>query len=117
MRRVTLVLALAVVMAAMMALTVGSALANDTQPKPETYIDKVVTEQYFAQGPSAANQYVGTSMFRGDATDIEGDGDPGLTGKLDARITYSGGSPAPRSRIPSRAARGCFARKDSSPHL
>jgi hypothetical protein len=33
-------------------------------------------------------------MFRGVATDIEGDGDPGLTADVDARITYSG-APGP----------------------
>jgi len=72
-------------MAAMLALTVGSALAKNTQPKPD-YIDKVVATQY-----SAAP---GSSMFRGAATDIEGDGDPGLTAEVDARITYSG-APGP----------------------
>ena len=85
MRRVGLVLGASVVMAAVMALTVGSALAKSTQPKAD-YIDKVVAEQYFAAP--------GISMFRGAATDIEGDGDPGLTGELDTRITYSG-APGP----------------------
>ena len=85
MRRITLVLALAVVMATMVALTVGSALAKNTQPKAD-YIDKVVAEQYFAAP--------GIGMFRGAATDIEGDGDPGLTAVVDARITYSG-APGP----------------------
>jgi hypothetical protein len=94
MRRFNLVVALAVVLVATMALTVGSALAKDTQPKPETYTDAVVTKQYFARGPSAAN-LVGIGMFRGEAKDIEGDGDPGLTGELDARITYTGGAPGP----------------------
>ena len=85
MRRITLVLALAVVMATMVALTVGSALAKNTQPKAD-YIDKVVAEQYFAAP--------GIGMFRGAATDIDGDGDPGLTAEVDARITYSG-APGP----------------------
>src|SRR5215207_8015239 len=85
MRRVGLVLGVSAVMAAMLALTVGSALAKNTQPKPD-YIDKVVATQY-----SAAP---GSSMFRGAATDIEGDGDPGLTAEVDARITYSG-TPGP----------------------
>src|SRR5829696_7283406 len=85
MRRVGLVLGVAVVMAAMKALTVGSALAKNTQPKAD-YIDKVVAEQYFAAP--------GISMFRGAAKDIEGDGDAGLTAEVDARITYSG-APGP----------------------
>ena len=85
MRRVGLVLGVSVVMTAMMALTVGSALAKSTQPKAD-YIDKVVAEQYFAAP--------GIGMFRGAATDIEGDGDPGLTAEVDARITYSG-APGP----------------------
>ena len=85
MRRVGLVLGVSVVMAAMLALTVGSALAKNTQPKAD-YIDKVVATQYFAAP--------GISMFRGEATDIEGDGDPGLTAGVDARLTYSG-TPGP----------------------
>jgi hypothetical protein len=85
MRRIGLVLGVSVVMAALMALTVGSALAKNTKPKAD-YIDKVVAEQYFAAP--------GIGMFRGVATDIEGDGDPGLTADVDARITYSG-APGP----------------------
>jgi hypothetical protein len=85
MRRIGLVLGVSVVMAAMMALTVGSALAKNTKPKAD-YIDKVLAEQYFAAP--------GIGMFRGAATDIEGDGDPGLTAEVDARITYSG-APGP----------------------
>jgi hypothetical protein len=69
----------------MIALTVGSALAKSTKPKAD-FINKVVAEQYFAAP--------GISMFRGTATDIEGDGDPGLTAEVDARITYSG-APGP----------------------
>jgi hypothetical protein len=72
-------------MAMMMVLTVGTALAKNTQPKAD-YINKVVATQYFAAP--------GMSMFRGTATDIEGDGDPGLTVEVDARITYSG-APGP----------------------
>jgi hypothetical protein len=85
MNRVGLVLGVSVVMAAMVALTVGSALAKNTKPKAD-YIDKVVAEQYFAAP--------GIGMFRGAATDIESDGDPGLTAQVDARITYSG-APGP----------------------
>jgi hypothetical protein len=85
MRRVTLVIALAIVMATMVALTVGSALAKDTQPKQE-YVDTVEAGQYFA--------LPGKSWFFGQATDIEGDGESGLDGWLDTRITYSG-TPGP----------------------
>ena len=82
MRRVTLVVGVAVTVAAMMVLTVGSALANDTQPTQVTYTDTVKAEQYFA--------FPGTAMFRGKAKDIPNDADPGLTGYLDTRITYLG---------------------------
>jgi hypothetical protein len=85
MRRVTLVIALAVVMAAIMAQTVGPAPAKDTQPKQE-YVDTVKAGQYFASP--------GVSMFFGEAKDIEDDGDPGLQGELDTRITYAG-TPGP----------------------
>jgi hypothetical protein len=85
MRRVTLVVGVAVTVAAMMVLTVGSALANDTRQK-ETYVDTVKAEQYFA--------LPGVSMFFGEVDDIEGDGEPGLEGYLDTRITYTG-TPGP----------------------
>lgn len=86
MRRITLVVMVAVVMAAMMVLTVGSALGKDSQQK-HTYVDEVVAKQYFALPGSAA-------WFRGEAKDIEGDGDPGINGELDTKITYSG-TPGP----------------------
>src|SRR5215208_571649 len=86
MRRVGFVLGVSVVMAAMVVLIAGSVLANDTQPE-QTYVDKVDAKQYFALPGSAA-------YFRGMAEDIEGDGDPGLTAEVDARITYSG-TPGP----------------------
>jgi len=82
MRRISLVLGVAVVIAAMVVLIVGSALANDTQPTQLTYTDTVKAEQYFA--------FPGTAMFRGKAKDIPNDGDPGLTGYLDTSITYEG---------------------------
>ena len=100
MRRITLVLGLAVTMAVMMVLTVGSALAKDSQQK-QTYVQEVDAKQYFALPGSAA-------WFRGEAKDVEGDADPGLTGELDTKITYTG-TPAPGSRLTSLAARGCFA--------
>jgi hypothetical protein len=82
MRRVGFVLGVSVVMAAMVVLIAGSVLAKDTQPK-QTYVDKVVATQYFALPGSAAS-------FRGVAKDIEGDGDPGINGVLDTKITYTG---------------------------
>jgi hypothetical protein len=47
----------------------------------------VVATQYFALPGSAA-------WFRGEAKHVEGDGDPGLTGELDTKITYAG-TPGP----------------------
>ena len=82
MRRITLVVAVAVTMAVMVVLIAGSVLAKDTQPK-QTYVDEVYAEQYFALPGSAAS-------FRGEAKDIEGDGDLGINGELDTKITYTG---------------------------
>jgi hypothetical protein len=76
----------AVVMAAMLVLIAGSVLAKDSQQK-QTYVDTVEAEQYFALPGSAA-------WFRGTATAIPSDGDPGLTGELDTKITYTG-TPGP----------------------
>jgi hypothetical protein len=86
MRRITLVVMVAVVMAAMVVLIAGSVLAKDTQQK-QTYVDTVEAEQYFALPGSAA-------WFRGTATDIPTDGDPGINGELDTKITYTG-TPGP----------------------
>jgi hypothetical protein len=86
MRRVGLVLGVSVVMAAMVVLIAGSVLAKDNQQK-QTYVDEVAAEQYFALPGSAA-------WFRGVANDIEGDGDPGINGELDTKITYTG-TPGP----------------------
>jgi hypothetical protein len=88
MKRVSLVLGVAVVMAAMLVLTVGSALAKNTKPKPD-YISEVHALQYFASP--------GVSKFFGGVTDKEGDEDPGLTGQLNATITYEfpAGRPGP----------------------
>jgi hypothetical protein len=65
-------------------LIAGSVLAKDTQQK-QTYVDEVVAQQYFALPGSAA-------WFRGEANAIEGD--PGLNGELDTKITYTG-TPGP----------------------
>jgi hypothetical protein len=81
MRRITLVVMVTVVMAAMLVLIAGSVLAKDTQQK-QTYVDTVEAEQYFALPGSAA-------WFRGTATDIPTDGDPGINGELDTKITFT----------------------------
>jgi hypothetical protein len=77
-------------MATMLVLTVGSALAKDTQPKPKPiYVQDVDAKQYFAAP--------GQSRFFGMAIDDPSDGDLGLTGFLDTRITYNypEGTPGP----------------------
>jgi len=75
-------------MATMLVLTVGSALAKNTKPKPD-YLSDVYALQYFASP--------GVSKFFGEVTDPEGDEDPGLTGQLNTTITYNfpAGQPGP----------------------
>jgi hypothetical protein len=90
MRRISLVLGVALIMATMLVLTVGSALAKDTQPKPKPiYVEDVDAKQYFAAP--------GQSRFFGMAIDDPSDGDLGLSGLLDTRITYNypEGTPGP----------------------
>jgi hypothetical protein len=82
MRRVTLVVLVAVTVAAMIAFTVGSALANP-DPGKVTYIQKLSGVQYNAVPPSAATGGVGTSQFRGT---VFGD----LRGAMDATLYYTG---------------------------
>ena len=48
MRRISLVLGVAVVMAAMIALTVGSALAKDSNPAKTRYTDPISGFEYHA---------------------------------------------------------------------
>jgi hypothetical protein len=81
MRRISLVLGVALIMATMLVLTVGSALAKNTKPKPD-YISEVNALQYFASP--------GVSKFFGEVTDPEGDEDPGLKGQLNTTIFYAG---------------------------
>jgi hypothetical protein len=87
MRRITLVLALAVVMATMVALTVGSALAKDSNSAQTTYTDSIVSGpdsyEYNAVPPHLSATGEGIGQFR--AT-VAGD----LPGKLDATIYYTG---------------------------
>jgi hypothetical protein len=84
MRRVGLVLGVSVVMAAMMALTVGSALAKDSNSAQTTYTDHIVEgREYNAVPPHLSATREGIGQFR--AT-VAGD----LPGKLDASIYYTG---------------------------
>jgi hypothetical protein len=82
MRRVTLVVTVAVTVAAMIALTVGSALAK-ADPGKVTYLQKLNGVQYNAVPPSAATGGVGTAQFRGR---VSGD----LPGVMDATLYYTG---------------------------
>ena len=84
MRRVGLVLGVSLVMAAMMALTVGSALAKDSNSAQTTYTDHIVEGyEYHAVPPHLSATREGIGQFR--AT-VAGD----LPGKLDATIYYTG---------------------------
>jgi hypothetical protein len=82
MRRVTLVVAVAVTLAAMIALTVGSALAKP-DPGKVTYLQKLNGVQYNAVPPSAATGGVGTAQFRGRVF-------RDLPGVMDATLYYTG---------------------------
>jgi hypothetical protein len=80
MRRITLVITLAIVVAAMLALTVGSALAN-TNPDKATYTDSFDGHEYNAV-PAQSNTE-GIAEFSATA-------DRDLPGELDATIFYTG---------------------------
>jgi hypothetical protein len=86
MRRITLVLGVAVVMAAMIALTVGSALAKDSNPAKTTYTDPISGYEYYAVSPRLSATGEGIGQFRAKVDPVEGD----LPGKLDATIYYTG---------------------------
>jgi hypothetical protein len=84
MRRISLVVGVAVVMAAMIALTVGSALAKDTNRAKTTYTDDDVSGyEYNAVSARLSPTGEGIGQFR--AT-VEGE----LPGELDATIYYTG---------------------------
>ena len=92
MRRISLVLGVAVVMAAMIALTGGSALAKDSNPAKTTYTDDNVSGyEYNAVSPrlSATGESIGE--FHATVDPVE---DPveevALPGELDATIYYTG---------------------------
>jgi hypothetical protein len=84
MRRVSLILGVAVTMAVMMALTVGSALAKDSNSAQTTYTDTITSGyEYNAVPPHLSTTREGIGQFR--AT-VAGD----LPGELDATIYYTG---------------------------
>jgi hypothetical protein len=84
MRRISLVVGVAVVMAAMIALSVGSALAKDNNRAKTTYTDDYVSGyEYNAVSPRLSVTGEGIGQFR--AT-VAGD----LPGELDATIYYTG---------------------------
>jgi hypothetical protein len=82
MRRVTLVVAVAITVAAMIALTLGSALAKP-DPDKVTYLQELNGVQYNAVPPSAATAGVETAQFRGM---VSGD----LRGAIDATLYFTG---------------------------
>ena len=86
MRRITLVLGVAVVMAAMIALIVGSALAKDSNRAKTKYTDPISGYEYHAVSPSLSATGEGIGQFRATVDPEEGD----LPGQLDATIYYTG---------------------------
>ena len=86
MRRITLVLGVAVVMAAMFALTVGSALAKDSNRAKTKYTDPISGYEYYAVSPRLSATGEGIGQFRATVDPEEGD----LPGELDATIYYTG---------------------------
>jgi hypothetical protein len=86
MRRITLVLGVAVVMAAMFALTVGSALAKDSNRAKTKYTDPISGYEYYAVSPRLSATGEGIGQFRAIVDPEEGD----LPGELDATIYYTG---------------------------
>jgi hypothetical protein len=89
MRRITLVLGVAVVMAAMIALTVGSALAKDSHPAKTKYTDPISGYEYNAVSPRLSATGEGIGQFRATVDPVEG-ALPTLPGELDATIYYTG---------------------------
>ena len=64
MRRISLVLGVAVVMAAMIALTVGSALAKDSNRAKTKYTDPISGYEYYAVSPRLSATGEGIGQFR-----------------------------------------------------
>jgi hypothetical protein len=86
MRRISLVLGVAVVMAAIIALTVGSALAKDSNRAKTKYTDPISGYEYNAVSPRLSATGEGIAQFRATVDPVEGD----LPGQLDATIYYTG---------------------------
>jgi hypothetical protein len=88
MRRISLVLGVAVIMAAMIALTVGSALAKDSNRAKTKYSDPIRGYEYYAVSPSLSATGEGIGQFRATVAPDPEEGD--LPGQLDATIYYKG---------------------------
>ena len=88
MRRISLVLGVAVVMAAMIALTVGFALAKDSHPAKTKYTDPISGYEYNAVSPRLSATLEGIGQFRATVDQDEDEED--LPGELDATIYYTG---------------------------
>ena len=88
MRRISLVLGVAVVMAAIIALTVGSALAKDSNRAKTKYTDPISGYEYYAVSPSLSATGEGIGQFR--ATVVPDPEEVALPGQLDATIYYKG---------------------------
>jgi hypothetical protein len=73
-------------MAAMIALTVGSALAKDSNPAKTKYTDPISGYEYNAVSPRLSATGEGIAQFRTTVDPVEGD----LPGELDATIYYKG---------------------------
>jgi hypothetical protein len=86
MRRISLVLGVAVVIAAMIALTVGSALAKDNNRAKTKYTDSVSGYEYNALSPRLSATGEGIGQFRATVDPVE---EEGLPGELDATIYYA----------------------------
>jgi len=85
MRRISLVVGVAVVMAAMIALSVGSALAKDNNRAKTKYTDPISGYEYNAVSPRLSATGEGIGQFRA-TVDPRGE----LPGQLDATIYYTG---------------------------
>ena len=83
MRRISLVVGVAVVMAAMIALSVGSALAKDNNRAKTKYTDPISGYEYNAVSPRLSATGEGIGQFRATVAEQ-------LPGELDATIYYTG---------------------------
>jgi hypothetical protein len=113
MRRISLVLGAAVVMAAMIALTVGSALAKDSNRAKTKYTGPISGYEYYAVSPSLSATGEGIGQFRATVDPKKGE----LPGQLDATIYYTGPLLVLTSPVRLLTAHGYFARTDSRTHL